>query len=64
MGARLAGDRAGEVYKSGENEILAHGLDHFPGAFHPGLDHEHVTGLQVLRLFAFRGDDAVAIKEG
>lgn len=50
--------------KSGEDEILAHGLDHFPGAFHPRFDHEYVAGFQVLRLFAFRGDDAVAIEEG
>lgn len=50
--------------ESGEDEVLAHRLDHLPGAFHSWLDHEHVTCLEVLRFLAFRGDDAVAIEEG
>ncbi len=58
------GKPAPTISASGKHEILAHRLDHFPGAFHPRFDHEHIPCLQVLGLFTFRGDDAVAIEEG
>lgn len=58
------GPGPGWSYKSGENEILAYRLNYFPSPFHSRFDHEHITRLQVLGLFTFRSDDAIAIEEG
>lgn len=48
---------------SRENEVLPHRLNDLPGPLHPGFDHEHISGLEVLGLLAFRRDDAVAVEK-